>query len=127
MIPTTKISLTLLEYAEPLINELEDDYSKSELENVLRIATCVWNACVIDQWHNTDKNVEDLKEHISKSGDFIPAVIVDALIQRKRQSFGGDLRAITNECVVVKNGEFVVRAEARIDLQNMPVDSGRVN
>ena len=117
MIPTKKISLTLLEFAEPLISELEDDYSQSDLEGVLQLATCIWNACVLDQWYGTNENVELLRGQISKTENSIPTVIVEAMIQRKEQGFGGDPRAITNECVVVKDGEYVVRAEARIDLQ----------
>ena len=38
--------------------------------------------------------------------------------------FGSDPRGITNETVVVKNGEFVVRAEARLDVQNVDVQGG---
>jgi hypothetical protein len=37
------------------------------------------------------------------------------------------MTAITNECVVVKNGEFVVRAEARIDVQDAPINGGALN
>ena len=127
MIPTKKISLTLLEYAEPLINELEDGYSQSDLESVLHLATCIWNSCVVDQWHSTTENVELLRRQISKAENSIPTAIVEGMIQRKKQCFGADPRAITNECVVVKNGEFVVRAEARLDLQNIPVQSRRSN
>jgi hypothetical protein len=39
LIPKKKISITLLEYAEPLINVLEDDYTQSDLEGVLQQAT----------------------------------------------------------------------------------------
>ncbi len=127
MIPTKKISLTLLEYADPLINELEADYTQSDLEGVLQLATCIWNACVLDQWHNTTENVELLRGQVSIAENSIPTVVVEAMIQRKKQDFGGDPRAITNECVVVKNGEYVVRAEARIDLQNIPAKGGRAN
>jgi len=127
VIPTKKISLTLLEYAEPLIKELEDDYSQSDLEGVLQLATCIWNACILDQWHSTTENVELLRGQISRAENSIPTVVVEAMIQRKRRDFSGDPRAITNECVVVKNGEYVVRAEARIDLQNTPVKAGRAN
>jgi hypothetical protein len=127
MIPTKKISLTLIEYAEPLINDLEDGYSQSELEGVLKLATCVWNACVLDQWHSTTENVEAVRRQISKAENPIPTLIVEALIARKRQLFGNDPRGIANECVIVKNGEFVVRAEARLDVQNIEIEASRAN
>jgi hypothetical protein len=61
MIPTKKISLTLLEYAEPLIHDLPEEYSQHELEGVLKLAAFVWNTCVLDQWGSTTENVEALR------------------------------------------------------------------
>lgn len=127
MIPTKKISLTLIEYAEPLISELEDGYSQNDLEEVLKLGTCIWNACVLDQWHGTTEHVKAVRRQILKSEDLIPAAIVEALILSKKQRFGNDPRGITNECVIVKNSEFVVRAEARLDLQNIILGAGRPN
>lgn len=127
MIPTKKISLTLIEYAEPLMNELGDGYSQSDLERVLKLATTVWNACILDQWHSTTKHVQALRRQFSNAEDLMPAVIVETLIMRKQQHFGNDPRAITNECIIVKNGEFVVRAEARLDVKNTVAESGWIN
>lgn len=120
MIPTKKISLTLIEYAEPLLEELPEGYAKSDLEAVLKLATGVWNACVLDQWHKTTENVTAVRRQIAQA-DPILAAIVDALIVRKQKLFGLDPRGITNECVVKKNGEFVVRAEARLDVQHIEI------
>lgn len=117
MIPTKMISLTLIEYAEPLLNDLEDGYSQHDLEGVLKLATIIWNACVLDQWYSTNEHVEAIRQQMSKAESSVPAAIVESLIVRKQQCFGNDPRAITNECVIVKNGEFVVRAEARLDVQ----------
>jgi hypothetical protein len=99
MISTKKISQTLIEYAEPLIQELHKGYSQRDLESTLKLATVVWNASVMDQWHNTAKNIT-----------------AELLIARKAQLFAGDIRAITNETVAIKNGEFVIRAEARLGM-----------
>jgi hypothetical protein len=38
---------------------------------------------------------------------------MEYLIERKQKQYGDDFRAIMNEQVVEKNGELVVRAEAR--------------
>lgn len=123
MIPTMKISQTLIEYAQPLIQDLPNGYSKNDLEQVLKLAAGIWNACVMDQWHKSTENVAAVRRQIAR-GHPIPAAIVDALIERKKQMFGSDPRGITNETVVVKNGEFVVRAEARLDVQNVDVQGG---
>ncbi|MCE3602614.1 hypothetical protein LXA47_03205 [Massilia sp. P8910] len=121
MIPTKKISLTLIEYADPLIQELEEGYSKNDLEVVLRLAACVWNACVVDQWHKTTENVTAVRRQLTRAHP-MSAAIVDALIARKKQLFGLDIRGITNECVILKNGEFVVRAEARLDVEHIDIE-----
>ena len=127
MIPTKKISLTLLEYAEPLIQDLPEDYSQHELEGVLKLAAFVWNICVLDQWSGTTKNAEALRRQMSTGPNPVPVGMVEFLILRKQQMFSMDPRAITNECVVVRNGEFVVRAEARIDVQDAPINGGALN
>jgi len=127
MIPTKKISLTLIEYADPLIQYLPHGYSQHDLEKVLKLAATIWNACVLDQWHSTNDNVQAVRQLILRSGDAVPVAMVESLIKRKMECYSNEPRAITNECVVVKNGEFVVRAEARLDVQNIPIQNGRVN
>lgn len=120
MIPPKKISHTLIEYADPLIEELPEGYSKNELEAILKLCAGIWNACVLDQWHKTTKNVDAVRHHIAQT-DPMTIAVIDGLIARKKQLFGFDPRAITNECVVIKNGEFVVRAEARLDVEHMDI------
>ena len=120
MIPPKKISHTLIEYADPLIEELPDGYSQSDLEQVLKLAAGIWNACVLDQWHKTTSNVSAVRSRIAQT-DPMTIAIIEALIARKKNLFGLDPRAITNECVVIKNGEFVVRAEARLDVEHMDI------
>jgi hypothetical protein len=127
MIPNKKISLTLIEYAEPLIDDLEDGYSKSDLERILKFTAGIWNACVLDQWRGTTEHVEAIRRQIAKAAHPMPIALVEAMIARKQQLFGNDPRGIANECVIVKNGELAVRAEARLDLQHLPVEDKYAN
>ena len=110
----------MLEFAEPLVSELPDGYSKSDLEAVLKLATCVWNACVVDQWCKSTQNVAEAKKLLSTAHPF-QKIIVEDLIARKKSIFGNDPRAIYNECVITKNGQLVVRAEARLGLQDINI------
>jgi len=121
MIPPKKISHTLIEYADPLIEELPEGYSKNELEAILKLCACTWNACVLDQWHKTTKHVAAVRHHIAQT-DPMTIAVIDGLIARKKQLFGLDPRAITNECVIIKNGEMIVRAEARFDVEHLDID-----
>ena len=112
-IPSRKISETLMQFAEPLLKELPVDHSIEALESIIKVATCVWNACALDQWHKTTSYTDKLKNQFGPniSNDI---VIINALIARKKHLYGDDPRAITNETVVVDNGEFRLRAEARV-------------
>lgn len=109
--PTKKISLTLIEFAEPLMNEMGDDIEKSELEHLIELASGVWNACVLDDWHETGEHVDAFRNQLSSHP--VGRWVINMLIERKRQHFGHDLRVITNPTVVDRDGELVVRAEAR--------------
>lgn len=112
-IPFRKISETLMEFAEPLLKELPVDHSIEALERVIKVATCVWNACALDQWHEMTSCTDKLRNQFGPniSNDI---VIINALIARKKHLYGDDPRAITNETVVVDRGEFRLRAEARV-------------
>jgi hypothetical protein len=111
MSPNRKISETLLEFAEPLIDLHGDAPNKSELESVLGLACVIWNACVLDAWHGTTDNVDAMRKLLKENPDIV--ALMEYLIERKQKQYGDDFRAIMNEQVVEKNGELVVRAEAR--------------
>jgi len=57
----------------------------------------------------------------------VPVGLIESLIHRKQPIFALHPGAITNECEETKNGEFLVRAEARIDLQDTQIDWGTLN
>jgi hypothetical protein len=110
MTPQKKISQTLLEYLEPFLQGFGDDISREELENLLKVGTAVWNACVVDTWHGSDTYVTEVRKQMAN----LPhPELTEYLIERKRGEFADDLRGITNPEVLEKNGEFVIRAEAR--------------
>lgn len=94
-----------------MIDELGDDANKSELESVLGLACGIWNACVVDEWHGTTQNVDAMRAKARENPN--EGVLIEVLIKRKKKHYGEGSRAITNEQVAEKNGEFVVRAEAR--------------
>jgi hypothetical protein len=110
MTPQKKISQTLLDYLEPILNEFGDDISRQELENLLMVGTTVWNACVVDAWHGSDTYVPELRKQFANMPH---PELTEYLIERKSTEFVDDLRGITNPEVLEKNGEFVIRAEGR--------------
>jgi len=132
-IPTRKISETLLEFAEPLLQQLPNEYLQSELEAAIKLATCVWNACVLDQWNKTTEFTDALrqlamreyeKEIRDRSHQQTTTGIVLTLIDRKRRQYGLDPRGITNGKITFKNGGLSYRAEARLDIDKVSAKSG---
>lgn len=112
MTPQTKISQTLIAYLEPLLHEFGNEITREELENLLFVGTTVWNACVVDAWHGSETYVTQARKQL---GSVPPAELTEYLIERKRTAFAHDLRAIANPQVLNKDGQFVIRAEARGD------------
>lgn len=94
-IPTRKISETLLEFAEPLLQQLPNEYPKAELDAAIKLAICVWNACALDQWHKTTEYTDALRrqavrgyaEEINdRSQQQTTMVVVLALIDRQKEA-----------------------------------------
>ena len=117
MIPTTKISHTILEFGRSLITSLPSEHSKEELEATMKIVITAWNAVVMDSWENGNKYESMLLEQM-KQGPKIGLVEVKRLIKRKKVKFASDPRAVGNHWVTERNGEFIFRCEARLNVEN---------
>ena len=120
MIPTRKISETILEFGQPVIEELSEDISKEVFESAMNIIVTVWNAVTLDaQNKNTNYEKELVKALLP--GPIEIQNMADILIRRKKESFSLDPRMVGNFSVIDKdgNGEFIFRAEARLEVDNL--------
>lgn len=118
MIPNRKISETILEFGEPILEKLPDNASKEEMEAAMRLIVSAWNAVVLDDWNKTrefEKAFLKALMPIPKEFESVPR----KLIKRKKRKYSSDPRAVGNYWVIEKNGELVLRAEARLDLQGV--------
>ena len=118
MIPNRKISETILEFGEPILEKLPDNASKEEMEAAMRLIVSAWNAVVLDDWNKTrefEKAFLKALMPIRKEFESVPR----KLIKRKKRKYSSDPRAVGNYWVIEKNGELVLRAEARLDLQGV--------
>lgn len=116
-----KISETLLDFASPLLLEMDDDRS---LRPVLELAAMVWNADVIDRERRRSGPTSLIKritnELTTQSTPFedLEAVIgprLEELAQRRRKFFADDRRLI--EVLDVRSqrdGHIYVQAAARL-------------
>jgi hypothetical protein len=113
MIPTTKISETILEFGEPLIQELPEDTSKEAFEAIINVIVSVWNAVTIDTRKQNNNYETELLQALLPAPPELQ-LIAKMLIQSKKANYASDPRAVGNYWVIEKDGEFVFRAEARL-------------
>ncbi|MDC0710911.1 hypothetical protein POL68_20735 [Stigmatella sp. ncwal1] len=111
-----KISQTLLEYAAPLLHQLPPEASLQQRQALLQIVMTVWNALVVAQWVHQDM-LSDLyrrMETLPTPDRTLMRTWVDTLVERKKQHFADDLRAVGRwELRLRPNGQVSLWAEAR--------------
>ena len=112
-LPDRKISETLLDYALPLLEQLEASAPPAAVERALELAVMVWNADVLEQTTDADHYLAEIRETIRLSGMTPALATVDALIERRRRLFSDDLRLIGNFTVSTDGDGLRLRAEAR--------------
>ncbi len=114
MIPSTKISQTLLEFGKDVISELPENHSKEEFEQVMKIIITVWNSVVIDKWENTNTHEQELLNSLnSMPKDF--QLMIRRLVKRKHKKIPNDLRAVGNHWVRENGSELIFGCDARLD------------
>ncbi len=96
-----KISETLLEFAQPIIETLPPNPTLQMRRLALEIAATVWNAIVIEAWGGEGKELgpgtlTELKERLAGLPEPIGTTmgpIIERLAQSKRTRYAGDLRS----------------------------------
>ena len=120
-LPNTKISATIMEFGKGVLNALPADYSQVEMEDAMLTIITVWNAMVLDPWHNTDKNekmVLDALSQAPKEGQ----LQVKRLIKRKKTKFSDDIRAVGDHWIREEQGDFIFGCEARLDIERISLN-----
>ena len=111
--PVRKISETLLDFAHPFIEMIDENTTQQDIENGLIIAVTVWNSMVFEVIQNDPSYFEKLRNLIVEDDNPEGWMMMENLIKRKREKFADDLRAISDLSVTYSNGNLNVRAEAR--------------
>jgi hypothetical protein len=107
-----KISATILEFGQPYLDELPTNPTKQVYEAYLAMIVSAWNSVVIDEWNGN----EEMQSLFLKQTRSIPPPfkhLPKLLLDRKKQLFADDHRAVGNHEVIEKKGEWIFRAEAR--------------
>jgi hypothetical protein len=116
-----KISVRLVEFAQPLIDDViaeqGPELTEEQLRNALMIAVTIWNAQVMEQIGKGSRYINEARRLLSSvPGPADGAAFIQGLIDRKIELFRDDLRYIGNvEVYRSPAGELRVMAEARLD------------
>jgi hypothetical protein len=109
-----KISAAILDYAQPVLDELPPDTSFETRREVLGFAILVWNALVMIEWGRPDFLAELRKRLDTIPGNDIVTGAFDRLVERKRRRYATDDRAVGNwELRLKGDGSVSLWAEAR--------------
>ncbi|HAM51468.1 MAG TPA: hypothetical protein DCP92_12550 [Nitrospiraceae bacterium] len=95
--------------AKPFLHLVDKSTTETHQQSAFMIVVTVWNAVVFDIVLNTTNYTEMLRRHVRGTDS---AFLLEALICRKRELFGEDLRAIGDYRVTYKDGNLNVWAEA---------------
>jgi hypothetical protein len=107
-----KISETFLRFAAPILQNMPEGATPSEIENVLTVPCAIWNALVFDRAGGTQEYITRVRETIAHSPT--GAAIAEDLIERKQAHFADDLRLIGKYGVKKRGpGEINLWAAAR--------------
>lgn len=116
-IPSRKISATLIDFAKPILENIDEKTTRKQIESGLIVAITAWNAIVIDAWGKSEGEgwLEKVRSLILDMGEPQATHMFEVLVARKKRYFADDLRAITDFSVDLKDGYLHVHAEARMD------------
>ena len=95
-----KISVQLLEFAEPMISEAFEGHGEPTvdvLESLLKVVVAIWNAKVMEQIGRGSGYVEEIERLIFQD-PHLPVEAKDMtrlMLERKTTEFSNDLRFIT--------------------------------
>ena len=107
---------TLVEFTRPLFAQADEQTTREQLLEVLKLAVTIWNALVVDQWGQGTNHLAELRA-VVRAPDAPPELgtVFEQLVRCKRELFADDLRAVGEFDVVQEgSGSFTVRAEARL-------------
>lgn len=108
-----KISATLLEFAQPVLDLTPPDATAEDVEQRLKVVVLVWNTVVVAQ-AGQHEFLAGLRTTLKNAGTPDMPAFIDMLIDRKKEHFGHDHRLIGEFSVRrATDGTFTIRAEAR--------------
>ena len=82
-----KISATLIDFAKPILDHIDEHTTQEDISTGLMVAVTVWNAMVFDKWWKEEENLNKVRSLILKSNDPQGTHLIEVLADRKRKYF----------------------------------------
>ncbi len=116
LIPTTKISETILDFGEPLFAQFDELPPIEVLRSALKIVITVWNGHTLSTpaWGEPDHL--DRMTALVLASDVAPEMgaLLESLSRRRTERFKDDPRAVGEWSIEPADDGFSFRCEARI-------------
>ena len=112
---TRKISATLIDFAKPILDLVDENTTEEEISAGFIIAVTVWNSMVFDEWFFGERCLDKVRSRILETNDPRGTHLFEILAERKRKYFPNDLRAVSHHSFSYKEGNLHLHAEARMD------------
>jgi hypothetical protein len=122
MIPSTKISQTILKFGKAAILELPKNHTKEEFEATMKMVVLAWNVVVMDQQEKGNKFELEFML-LMETAPAKVKLIVKRLLKRKKTKFASDPRGVGNYWVREENGGLVFGCEARLNVEDVDCTS----
>lgn len=112
MVPSTKISSALFDFAQPILDETDECTTKEQIEKSIEFVVGVWNAVVIDTLNKSNEYTNTIKNMARRPED---RELIERFIDRKNNMFSKDLRMIAEFKISYESGYLNIQAKGTID------------
>ncbi len=117
----TKISATIIDFGEPLLNQLPLDAPRELREQIVKLIVTFWNAHVMAQFWGQPEHLIGIRKKLTQAADdqtlYVQALMAFELLSARRQElrFVNDPRAVGHwEVRDTAPGQWSIRCDARL-------------
>lgn len=113
-LPSRKISETLLDFAQPLLQALPQPLQRKHLEEALTLAVTLWNLATAEQWGLGTSWTRVSRRALQAIPGPVREALLEQMLERKRVRFAVDRRFVGHFEVIDTEKGLTVRADAHL-------------
>lgn len=108
--PTRKISETIIDFAQPMLAQVDSTTSQESIRQGFMIAVTIWNVFVMDRVNGNSDYQTLMRKHLGAQWEANP--VIKALVERRLKNFADDMRCISDHHVSFNADGYNLRATA---------------